>query len=153
MAGFFDYQGDLPGPGPVRRTLFARFHDGDWETLASFGAIRRYPAGATVFTADASEASLYFLGAGTVELLAAVPGAVTGGRTELGPGSVFGLLGFLDSRPRGISAVALTDIETIMLERAMFDRLSAWHPRIALVILQDVAEAVAVRLRQFDALL
>ena len=88
-----------------------------------------------------------------MELSASAPAALSAAGAELGPGAVFGLLGFLDGAPRGVRAVARDAVETIMLDRAMFDRLAAWHPRIALIILQDVAETAALRLRQFDMLL
>lgn len=96
---------------------------------------------------------MFFLTTGTLKLQASNPGAFESASVELGPGSVFGLLSFLDGKPRGARAVAQTSIETIMLEKAMFERLAAWHPRIALVILQDLAETAALRLRQFDTLL
>ena len=151
--GFFDYLGKQDQPAIKPRSLFSRFHDGDWEKIGEFGAVRHYLNGAKIFSADSAETSMFFLSSGTVELTMDNPGAFSGRKVEFGPGSVFGLLGFFDGQTRGVRAVARGPVETLMLDRAMLERLAAWHPRIAMIILQDLGETIAQKLRQYDPLI
>lgn len=151
--GFFDYLGKQDQPTIKPHGLFSRFHDGDWQKVGEFGAVRHYASGAKIFAADSAEAAMFFISSGTVELTMDNPGAFNGRKVEIGPGSVFGILSFFDGQTRGVKAVARGPVETLMLDKAMLERLAAWHPRIAMIILQDVAEVIAQKLRQHDPLI
>ena len=152
MPDFFDYA-ENSNTSPAARALFSRFQDGDWDKLREFSAVRCYADGTTIYSADNVERAVYFLSAGKVELVASNPASFNHQKTEISPGSVFGILTFLDGHARSVRAVAHGAVETLMLEKTMFDRLAAWHPRIAITILSDLAETVALKLRQHDVML
>lgn len=153
MSDFFDYSKNSHTSPVAARALFSRFQDGDWDKLRNFSAVRRFADGTTIYTAENAERAVYFLSAGKVELVASNPASFHSQKIEISPGSVFGILTFLDGHARSVSAVAHGAVETLMLEKTMFERLAAWHPRIAITILNDLAETVASRLRQHDVML
>ena len=153
MSDYFDYSETNPTSPVAARALFSRFQDGDWDILREFSAVRCYANGTVIYSAENVERAVYFLSAGKVELVASNPASFHNQKTEISPGSVFGILTFLDGHTRSVRAVAHGAVETLMLEKTMFERLAAWHPRIAITILSDLAETVALKLRQHDVML
>jgi CRP-like cAMP-binding protein len=63
-----------------------------------------------------------------------------------GPGDLLGELGALDGQPRSASAIALDEVEALVLPAADFKTFLEAHPRAALAIL----EMLATRLRDAD---
>lgn len=151
-SGFFDYPGQALREGAAR-SAFAGLHEEDWDVLLRYASRRRYEAGALIFQPGDDEPSVFFVISGTVRLSQPRPAGFTSRSLNFGEGEVFGVLTFLDQAPRGMTARAETEVELIMLSRAMLDRLASWQPRIALALLHDLAGNVARRLRGHEALL
>lgn len=56
---------------------------------------------------------------------------------NMGPGTVFGELAFFDGGPRSATRWANDDVDLLHLPLAAFERLAAWHPRIARELLLE----------------
>ena len=106
-----------------------------------------------IFDFDNFEPAVYFVTSGSVLLAEQNPGALRETRRQLNAGSVFGLLTFFDGKPREMRATALGTVETLVLTDVMLERLAAWEPRVALIVVKDLAEAMVTITRQYDRLI
>ncbi len=109
---------------------------------------RRWPKGAVLFREGDEAATLHLIARGRLAV------RVTTRRGDvltvelLGPGDVVGELAFLaaDAR-RSATVVALEASETLVLDRDVFEELSAQDPSVSEVLLHLLAE----RIRRLDA--
>lgn len=153
MPDFFSYgAAPPPAPGPEGAAgILADLSGEDWEKFIGYAARRRYPAGAPVVAAGATERALCFVASGQVEL--ATAGAPRKAPRALrGEGEVFGILSFLDGRPSEISATvsAAGPAELLLLTPEALQQLAAWQPRIAMTLMRDLGAHVAARLRRLQ---
>jgi CRP-like cAMP-binding protein len=114
--------------------------------LRASGIPRRYPHGTALFHEGQEGDRVIVVLSGTVKLIS----VSEEGREVLlalrGPGELLGELGAFDGRPRSASAIALDDVEGLVLPAVDFKSFLERHPRAALVIL----EMLATRLRDAD---
>jgi len=143
---FFSYSG-AEGARPRRRALDS-LSDEDWKQVIAFAARRRYARGAAIVTARETERAIFVVVDGTVRIEGAR--RPPGGRTELSAGDAFGVETFLAASARGASATAATPVEVLMLNEEGFSQLAAWKPRVAILLLRDLAADVASRLGQYE---
>ena len=69
----------------------------------------------------------------------------------MGPGAVFGELAFFDGAPASATLWAEDEVQLLALDRAAFETLSAWHPRVARLLLLDLGRVLAARLRHAES--
>ena len=117
------------------------------DELRSRGIPRRYPRGTALFHERQLGDRVMVVLSGTVKLI-----SVSEDGTEVllalrGAEDLLGELGALDGRPRLASAIALDDVEVLVMPAADFKSFLERHPRAALVIL----EMLATRLRDADS--
>ncbi|CAD5369878.1 Cyclic nucleotide-binding domain-containing protein [Rubrivivax sp. A210] len=153
MSDFFSYGGAAaPAPAPAAaaapRAILGELGGEDWEKFIAHTARRRHPAGALIVQAGEADAALCFIASGRVELQG--PGGGRESRESRGEGEVFGLLSFLDGAPSDVTvrAGAEAPVELLRLTPEQLQQLAAWQPRIAVLLLRDLAAHVAARLRQ-----
>ena len=110
-----------------------------------------HPLGTRLFEqGDASDA-LYILLTGSVEITVQGLGRVH----EIGPGEVFGEIGFLIRNQRSATAETLEESIVLMLEYARLDGLCESRPRFAERLLRNIGSAVAehvLRMNRFHSL-
>ena len=63
---------------------------------------------------------------------------------ELGPGECFGEMALFDDAPRSATAVAVSEVTLLTLERSRFLSLTAQRPEIAL----EICKVLSLRLRE-----
>jgi CRP/FNR family cyclic AMP-dependent transcriptional regulator len=116
------------------------------DELRSRGVPRHYPRGTALFHERQPGDRVMVVLSGTVKLCS----VSEDGREVLlalrGPGDLLGELGALDGRPRSASAIALEEVEALVMPAADFKSFLEGHPRAAVVIL----EMLATRLRDAD---
>jgi CRP-like cAMP-binding protein len=148
MPDFFSYATAEPEHrGP--RAILADLSSDDWEKFIGYAARRRYPAGAQIVAAGASERALCFIASGQIEMAAA--GAPRKAARELrGEGEVFGILSFLDGAPSDVTATVAGGgpAELLLLTPEALQQLAAWQPRVAMALMRDLGAHVAARLRR-----
>ena len=115
--------------------LFEHVEGEDRARLAEFIDEQRLAAGDTLFKTGEPGESLYIVRSGEVELFI----KDTAGQKILlaiaGPGEVFGELALLDRGPRSATAIALTDVELLELDRDDLLLLFQKSPAAALRLL------------------
>jgi CRP/FNR family cyclic AMP-dependent transcriptional regulator len=116
------------------------------DALKSHGMSRRYARGTALFHEGQTAERVLVLLSGTVKLSS----VSEEGREVLlalrGPGDLLGELGALDGRPRSASAIALDDVEALVMPASDFRAFLERQHSAALVII----ELLATRLRDAD---
>jgi CRP-like cAMP-binding protein len=116
------------------------------DALRSRGIPRQFSRGTALFHERQAGDRVMVLLSGTVKLISV---SEEGREVVLGlrgPGDLLGELGALDGQPRSASAIALDEVEALVLPAADFKTFLEAHPRAALAIL----EMLATRLRDAD---
>ncbi len=67
------------------------------------------------------------------------------------PGMTFGEMGFLDGSPRSADIVATTPVTARVMDRALFARLEAERPRVAIRLLEGMSRQLSANLRRSNA--
>jgi CRP-like cAMP-binding protein len=153
MSDFFSYTGggtpDQPA-APAPRAILGDLSGEDWEKFIAHTARRRYPAGATIVELGDADAALCFIASGRVEVTTGK--APRAPRETRGEGEVFGLLSFLDgtASQAAVRAAADAPVELLRLTPEALQQLSAWQPRIAVLLLRDLGAHLAARLRRLQ---
>jgi uncharacterized membrane protein len=129
--------------------LFQPMDDAERATLAQLMDEARFPSGTQIFHERDPGGICYILRSGRVELSVSDENREKMIVDVLEPGELCGELSLLDGGNRSTTAVALTDVETLVLERAAFVDFLRRVPNASL----DVLVALAKRIRRADALL
>ena len=131
--------------------LFSAHKDETLKDLEARLEIRAYKAGETIYALGSPGDAIYWIRRGTVRIFAPLGAGQTRHVASFGRGDFFGGLAFLDNRPRGNDAVALTDTEVYVLAREPFNLLAEEHKKLAFNLMKAIARTLAVRLRYADA--
>jgi thioredoxin reductase (NADPH) len=98
-----------------RDQMFLHLEPAEIERLRRFGVLRHYPAGTPIMKAGEVAAGLAFVLKGEIEVLR---GGAVSSRTVIvrhGPGNFLGELAQLSDRPALVDAVAVTDVEALVV--------------------------------------
>jgi CRP-like cAMP-binding protein len=151
---FFSYShpaDDVTAPGPA---ILGTLAEEDWDKLTPFTGRRQYPAGAEIIRAGGTDRDLYVVISGKVQMMPPQASGLRATEAEtFGEGAVFGVASFLDGLPRAAGAVATGPVEVLRLSPDNFEQLSAWHPRIAIVLIRELGAFLSARLRQHRLIL
>jgi CRP/FNR family transcriptional regulator, cyclic AMP receptor protein len=115
--------------------IFELLHDEDRIELAKVVDSLRLQAGETLFQAGEPGESLFIVRSGSIELAIKDTAGQKIVLTVAEEGQVFGELSMLDSGPRTATAVALTDVELLVLDRGDLLLLFQKRPDAALHML------------------
>jgi CRP/FNR family transcriptional regulator, cyclic AMP receptor protein len=114
----------------------------DFEKLEREGVpFASLPAGEKVFLQDEAGGTMYLVRSGLIDIL--MFGRVL---ETVGADGIFGEMSLIDDAPRSAAALAATNTEVAILDRAAFLRLVQAEPGFALYVLQVLAQ----RLRRLD---
>lgn len=157
MAGFFDYGSSSQSPPatssePTPKGMLAGLTAEDWNHLIGFASRRRYPAGGVIIAAGSNQPAVYFLVSGSVRITGSRPGGLDSEIEVLSDNAVFGIQSFLDHRPSAATATAVTATEILTFTPSTFSQFAAWHPRVAIALISDLAANLAARLRHHEVM-
>ncbi len=129
------------------------FHDLD---AAEIDAVLRlmefegFRAGANILDEGLSYQSLWVIVTGRCEVVKNGSNSHPSRLAVLEPGAVFGEMSFFDPLPHSASVRCLTDVSTMRLMRAAYDRLRETTPRAADKIARNMVRILSERLRRMD---
>ena len=124
------------------------------ETFADLEACMRqrsFKAGEMVFTRGDAGGDLYLIRRGSVRILLPLSRRSEHHVATFSRGDFFGEVSFLDGGIRSADAMAFTDVEVFELPRRQFDNFSEEHKKTAIKLLESIATALAIRLRNSNA--
>lgn len=138
-------EGDESDDGIILRGLSTA----EWNALIGFAEPLRFTAGERIVQAGETGRAIYIIRSGHVcgELSIGKKRTAT---APMGPGTVFGELAFFDDQPRSATLWADDALDLLCLPFAAFERLAAWHPRIARELLLDLGRVLSRRLRRAE---
>jgi CRP/FNR family cyclic AMP-dependent transcriptional regulator len=130
--------------------ILRKLSTAEWDTFVTFCESLRFAPGECIVRAGESGRAIYIIRAGHVR------GELATGRKKvatqkMGPGTVFGELAFFDGGPRSATLWADDTVELLHLPLAAFERLAAWHPRVARELLLDLGRVLSQRLRRAES--
>lgn len=126
-------------PKLLRETPF--FHDltdKEVETIATVVKKKDFKLGETIFKESEDGHSIYVIRRGEVKACKTAPDGELFTLTIMKDGDIFGEMSFLDGRPRSATIVAVSDLETYMIEKADFETLVDGNPRIIYKLLKNI---------------
>ena len=119
--------------------IFAGLSQESLERIASIAGETDVPAGQVLIEARSPGSGMFVILEGTVSVHA------RGVERELGPGEVVGEVALLRSDSRRIARVlAVTDVRCLAVDRASFKELVATDGKLALAVLENVADRIPV---------
>lgn len=109
-----------------------------------------FAAGGEILTEGLTYQSLWVIVSGRCEVVKGAAGSRPNRLAVLEAGSVFGEMSFLESAPHSASVRALSDVDTMRLNRAAFDELHTCCPSAADKIARSLILILSARLRRMD---
>jgi glutaminase len=128
--------------------LFRGLSDEEIRQVTAVLEHKVYPRNKVIVEAGAEAGEIYFIHRGTATIVLTL---ASGAQKRLGlfsPGMAFGEVAMLDGARRSATVVAETEVECHLLKREAFDRLGETYPRIKIVLLTNMALALARLLRK-----
>jgi len=121
------------------------------DTLSDLSAsmeTRHIVAGEKLFSLGEASNEIFFIVRGEVRIDILMPDGRQHHMATHHQGDFVGEMGFLDGRARADFAVAVTDVEVMVLTREKFDLLADNHRRLGSLFMLEIARVLASRLRQ-----
>lgn len=118
--------------------FFSDFTDGEIATISKIVKKRDFKTGDTVFTESENGESMYVIRKGEVKACKTAPDGELFTLTLMKDGDIFGEMSFLDGRPRSASIVAISDLETYVLEKSDFETLVEANPRMTYKLMRNI---------------
>ncbi len=126
-------------PKMLREYLFfADLSDVELEAVSKIVKKKDFKLGETVFRDSEDGNSLYLIKKGEVKACKTAPDGELFTLTLMKDGDIFGEMSFLDGRPRSATIVAISDLETYVLEKKDFDTLVESNPRMVFKLLKNI---------------
>ncbi len=118
--------------------FFHDLTDKEVETVATVVKKKNFKLGETIFKESEDGASIYVIKKGEVKACKTAPDGELFTLTIMKDGEIFGEMSFLDGRPRSATIVAVSDLETYMIEKSDFETLVDGNPRIIYKLLKNI---------------
>jgi len=124
------------------------------ESLAQVSEERKYRGGEAVFTEHSSGADVYIIKKGKVCIELGLKGKSNAATIQrLGVGQIFGELALVDRRGRSATAICENDCEIITIDRDKLNELFERDSPLGYVVMRNLAQLLAGRLRRTDLML
>lgn len=126
---------------------FDRLSPEELDIVADYVDTLEAPAGAVLTKEGDSGDSLFYIITGRIQVSKDSNDDTQTVLARFNRGAAIGEMSLIDDTPRSATAIALDDVELLMLPRSGFDELVAKHPPIAIKILKNIAHSLSTRLR------
>src|SRR4030066_2104523 len=118
--------------------FFSDLTDSELATVATVTNKQDFKLGDTVFKESEDGQSLFIIKKGEVKACKTAPDGELFTLTIMKDGEIFGEMSFLDGRPRSATVVAVSDLETYVVDKNDFETLVAANPRINYKLLRKI---------------
>ena len=130
--------------------LFQGFDPGSMAEVTTMVQTRAFDAEAKIFSLGDPGEEIFFVRKGRVRILLPLEGGKKHHLATMGRGDFFGEMSFLDRGVRSAGAEAATRTELFVLSRAAFDSMAGHGSSVGGRIFEQLALAIAQRLRVAD---
>jgi CRP/FNR family cyclic AMP-dependent transcriptional regulator len=128
--------------------VFSNLSPDEMKTIEKFIAIRHYQEGDYVVQEGEKEKSLFVITRGVVQVMKRLDGLNYKELRTLQSGQFFGEISFLGMSERTASIVCVEECEACELTSEAFDLMAIEQAPIAIKILRNVSQGLAVRLKR-----
>ena len=118
--------------------FFSDLTDSELATVATVTKKQDFKLGDTVFKESEDGQSLFIIKKGEVKACKIAPDGDLFTLTIMKDGDIFGEMSFLDGRPRSATIVAVSDLETFVIDKFDFETLVDDNPRIIYKLLRNI---------------
>ncbi len=118
--------------------FFSDLSDNELATVAGVVKKQNFKIGDTVFKESEDGQSIYIIRKGEVKACKIAPDGDLFTLTIMKDGEIFGEMSFLDGRPRSATIVAVSDLETYVIDKQDFETLVDDNPRIIYKLLRNI---------------
>ena len=118
--------------------FFSDLTDSELATVATVTNKQDFKLGDTVFKESEDGQSLFIIKKGEVKACKIAPDGDLFTLTIMKDGDIFGEMSFLDGRPRSATIVAVSDLETYVIDKFDFETLVDGNPRIIYKLLRNI---------------
>lgn len=128
--------------------LFKGLNEQDLALIASKAVSAEFAQNQEIFHEQSTESDLYILTEGRVQIIGTL------GKTDsvtihtILPGKLFGEFAFIDGQPRSASAVAIQKCKVFRIPSGSLYELFDQNTRIGYIIMRNLAQILARRIRQ-----
>jgi CRP/FNR family transcriptional regulator, cyclic AMP receptor protein len=119
-------------------SFFHDLTDNEVDVVSKVVKKKDFKLGDTIFKESEDGASIYVIKKGEVKACKTAPDGELFTLTIMKDGEIFGEMSFLDGRPRSATVVAVSDLETYMIDKADFETLVDGNPRIIYKLLKNI---------------
>lgn len=133
-------------PSKIIPRAFPGIKPSEIEELISNSQVRTYTPGAILCVENAVEDHFYMILEGEVEVTKVINNTESRLLKTLGPGDFFGEMAIIHNAPRAATVTAKTDLTTLELDTAGFDRVLRNSSSVAMAMVSEISE----RLREND---
>lgn len=133
-------------PSKIIPRAFPGIKPNEIEELIANSQVRSYTPGSILCHENATEDRFYMILEGDVEVTKVINNAESRLLKTLGPGDFFGEMAIIHNAPRAATVTAKTDLTTLELDKAGFDRVLRNSSSIAMAMVSEISE----RLREND---
>lgn len=120
------------------------------ERILALGKIESYEAGTVITRQGEPSQKLYIVQEGKVAINRAIAFQKQLPITAVGPGEVFGWSSLVPPRVLTASATATEKTKVLAIDAEQLERYFQWEPQAGLVVMRNVAELVASRLKTVE---
>ncbi|MBI5971194.1 MAG: cyclic nucleotide-binding domain-containing protein [Deltaproteobacteria bacterium] len=118
--------------------FFVDLSDQEIAVIAPILHKKDFKLGETIFKESQDGESLYIIKKGEVKACKTAPDGDLFTLTMMKDGDIFGEMSFLDGRPRSATIVAISDLETYMIEKSEFEKLVETNPRVIYKLMKNI---------------
>lgn len=144
---FPDEQGERALP-VEEYELFQDLTSTEIDVLKSKMLLQHHREGSVVVNAGDAANELFILSKGLVSVTVTLASGFQKRLATFSAGMAFGEMALLDNAPRSAIVLADTDVECHVLTIETFNELETQHPRIKIILLQNLAKSLSRKLRK-----
>lgn len=128
--------------------LFRHCSDDDLAFLDQHLERRTYNPNETLMNTGDRANEMFVIVKGTVEVQIRAEGTERKRIDVLTAGMTVGEMAFLDGSTRSADIIAMEPVECVVMTKSWFDALNSQRPALKIILLQEMTQEMAVRLRQ-----
>lgn len=118
--------------------FFSDLSDPELSVVAGIVKKKDFKLGDTIFKESEDGQSIYVIKKGEVKACKIAPDGELFTLTIMKDGDIFGEMSFLDGRPRSATIVAVSDLETYMMDKGDFETLVDNNPRVIFKLMKNI---------------
>jgi CRP/FNR family transcriptional regulator, cyclic AMP receptor protein len=110
--------------------FFADLTADELDVVSKITSLKSFKLGETIFKESEEGQCFYVIRSGEVKVSVTAPNGESFTLAMIKDGDICGVMSFVDGRPRSATLTAVSDVETIVMERPDFESMVDAHPRL-----------------------